>query len=275
MLNYDELRNDLILLEELEKSPKINAKSKPKKIKEETVYYGEKEIKYVFKKKEKSNYLVVGFSGIPKVGTPPRYNYMRTLMNTEVNQLFILDDHGMIGCYYLGENQDFSVERSVADLIDKISLENNIPRENIITFGSSKGGYASLYYGIKYGFGHVISASPQTKVGTYLLKQNIASAYIAQFISGGVREQHKNYLDSLLFNIVENATEFPNIRIHVGVGEMHYTEHVIPLQQALLNKGVITNIDLGNYSNHNDVLIHYPPYLVETVSEITGVKVKD
>jgi hypothetical protein len=245
------------------------AKPKPKKIKEEAVYEGEKDIKYVFKKRD-SKYLAVGFSGIPKVGTPPRYNYMRTLMDVEVNQLFILDDHGMIGCYYLGENQDFAVERSVSELIRKIADENDIPLSNVITFGSSKGGYASLYYGMKFSYGHVIAASPQTKVGTYLLKQNIASAYIAQFIAGGVREPHKNYLDELLFNVVENCESFPSINIHVGSGEMHYTEHIIPLQTALVQNGVYPELDLGNYTSHNDVLKFYPDYLVAKLNAIIG-----
>ncbi|TYS91890.1 accessory Sec system protein Asp2 [Rossellomorea aquimaris] len=250
---------------EINTGENIEVIKKPKKIKEEAIYYGEKEIKYVFKKNEKSNFLTVGFSGIPKVGTPPRYNYMRTIMDIEVNQLFILDDHGMIGCYYLGENKDFAVERSIAGLIDKIAQENEIPKENIITMGSSKGGYASLYYGIKYNYGHVISASPQTKLGSYLIRQNIANAYIAQYISGGVREQNKVFLDDLLYEVVKESEVFPDIRIHCGIGEMHYTEHVIPLQRALMDKGVRIEVDLENYSNHNDVLKYYPEYLRKTL----------
>ncbi len=225
-------------------------------------------MKYVFKKRN-SDYLIVGFSGIPKIGTPPNYNYAKTLVNTEINQLFILDHHGMIGCYYLGENKEFAVERSVYELIEKIRVENNICKENVITFGSSKGGYAALYFSFKYGYGNVISASPQTKLGHYLIEQVIAGAYIAHFIAGGTKDNHKNYLDNLLFDVVKKAEKSPNIRIHVGEGEMHYKKHVIPLLEEFDKCGFKYILNLGPYSSHNDVATFYPPYLLESIEEIT------
>jgi hypothetical protein len=52
--------------------------------------------------------------------------------------LFILDDYGGNGCYYLGENRDFFVEKSTIDLIRSISSERGIDSDHIIAGGRVK-----------------------------------------------------------------------------------------------------------------------------------------
>src|SRR5690606_37821366 len=93
--------------------------------KREKVFNGERKIKYVFQKTfRKTNRLVIVFSAFSAKGKPPSYNYVRTLEGIGCNKLFILDDFGSRVSYYLCENKDFSIERSVISLIEKIVKEN-------------------------------------------------------------------------------------------------------------------------------------------------------
>ncbi|MDI3411257.1 accessory Sec system protein Asp2 [Bacillus sonorensis] len=138
-------------------------------IKGENIFKEEIDVKYLFKKGEDKDVLTVVFSGFSTEGKPPLYNYIRTLEGFTCNALFILDDFGCRGSYYLCKQRNFSIERSVISLINKIVEENGIKK--IISCGSSKGGYASLYYAIKYGFDAAICGSPQYYLGIILLAQ--------------------------------------------------------------------------------------------------------
>lgn len=93
----------------------------------EKIFQSLKPIKYVFQQSKKHpNFLIVVFSAFSPKGSPPVYNYIRTLEALDVNKLFILDDHGERGCYYLGENRVFEVESSVVSLITFIANQLNI-----------------------------------------------------------------------------------------------------------------------------------------------------
>lgn len=240
-------------------------------------FKGAKDIKYLFYENTESDHLIVVFSGFPKPGSPPLYNYVRSLTNVKANKLFILDEYGAEeprGCYYLGENRDLSVEVSVIALITHIANKHNVPFRKIIACGSSKGGYASLYFGIKYGFGYAVAGGPQILLGRYLLEQTSVTREVARFIAGGIGEEDKQYLNSLIFEVIENASKFPKMHIHVGKGEPHYATHVVPFIEALNKKQATCHLDLGDYDNHSELITHFPPYLLKTVTNITS-KVED
>jgi hypothetical protein len=231
----------------------------------EKKFQSAREIKYVYKpSKVKSDHLVVVFSGFNPKGTKPVYNYIRTLETFDVNKLFILDDYGERGCYYLGENRIFDIEASVVSLITWIANKNNILHSNIICCGSSKGGYASLYFGIKYGFGHVIVGAPQTKLGNYLY---FAKEYpTLNYIAGDSSEGSIKFLDQLLYDIVSSAIKVPDITIHVGSGDHHYKGHVLPFRQHLRENNYDCNLDVKEYSDHGDVR-HYQSLLFDKLIE--------
>lgn len=115
---------------------------------------------------------------------------MRALEGYDCNKLYILDDFGCRASYYLCENRDFYIERSVISLIKQIVRDNNI--NHVISCGSSKGGYAAIYYGIKYGFDSIIAGSPQYLLGDYLFNGS-SLADVSGFISGGSDTQDKDF----------------------------------------------------------------------------------
>lgn len=221
-------------------------------------------IKYIFCEGKISNQLIVTFPAFAKSNQPPQYNYIRTLRNCKCNRLFILDDYGPRGSYLIGETRDNSIEESVISLINDICLEHSIKKENLIVNGTSKGGYCALYYGIKYKFGYVIAGAPQTKLGDYLSH----FPEISDYISGGHETKDKIYLNDLLYNLIEDNNEFPEIYIHVGKDDHHYSNHIIPFLNELDKKKVRYNLELRNYSTHSLIGSYYKEYLLETLHNI-------
>lgn len=57
----------------------------------EKIFKGEKEVKYVFNKSyKKTDGLVILFSGFQPINKPAAYNYGRTIEEFDCNKLFIL-----------------------------------------------------------------------------------------------------------------------------------------------------------------------------------------
>lgn len=233
-------------------------------IKGEKVFEGgEKPVKYLFQKSySKTNSLVIIFSAFPTKRKQPSYNFVRTLSEFDCNKLFILDDFGCRASYYLCEKKDFAIERSVISLIESIVKENDI--DFVISTGSSKGGYAALYYGIKYGFDHIISASPQYYLGDYLLDQT-NSHDVTNFMSGSSEEEDHQYLNNLMPKMIEETRYTPHIFIHLGKDEPHYENHVKPLLSKLDAGHINYELNLGDYSKHSEVGKFFPTILKEKI----------
>ena len=234
----------------------------------EKVYNGSRDLKYLFCEKEGSSKLIISFPFM----TPPginKYAYVKILKDVKAHKLFILDNFGSQGCYLLGQNKDFSVEKSVMSLINTYLKIYDIKREDVIVQGSSKGGWISLYYGIKYGFGNVIVGAPQTRLGYFLIKHKNIVSYkkIADFISGGHEEEDMKYLDSLLYDL-HPEENFPNIYIHIGEGDYHYQDHIKPFLKELDKFNINYSLDVGKGESHNDISFFYPNYLLKTLNFI-------
>ncbi len=222
-------------------------------------------IRHLFRECAESPYLLVVFSAYPKQGRPPRYNYLNVLENVAVNQLFILDDCGSEGCYYLGENRDFFVESNVIRLIRSVADQNGIQPYDMIAAGTSKGGYAALYYGFRYGFGMVISGGFQSLLGDYLMEYHPDTA---RFIAGGSSQQDRTYLNHLLFDAARSVRIAPKLYLHMGTGDYHYAQHMIPLLKFLDEQGIPYQLDLADYTEHDEVGMYFPHYLESCLKRI-------
>lgn len=243
----------------------------------EKVYKSNPSLRYHFEPAKDSKFkdqLVVVFSAIA-----PRYkfvyNYVNTLKDIPINKLFILDDFGDQGSYYLAKNRDFSIETAVSSLINYKMAKYGINSNNVTTVGSSKGGFAALYYGIKYHFGNVIVGAPQTKLGHFLINQ-AKHRNVAEYISGGYEKSHQYYLDRLLFNLLDLPNDAsPNINILIGKQDHHYTNHFLPFANELKRKGFKLNLDIREGIPHSDLRLHFPPYLINKIRLILGLITED
>jgi hypothetical protein len=235
----------------------------------EQIYNSNLPINYVLEEESNSNYLVIVFSGFnsPKVKIKHSYNYNRTLSSIRCNKLFILDNYGPRGSYYLGENMGFEVETAVISLITNISSKLKIPFGNIIAAGSSKGGSAALYFGLKYNLGYIISGAPQTKIADYI---NVAAKDVAQYMLGVEnREANISKLNNIIFKQLDKEI-ITKILILTSENDVQYTEHVKPLINEMEKREINFSATVENkMENHGEIAKYFPPYLINSILKIT------
>jgi hypothetical protein len=242
----------------------------------EKTFKGLVSLKYFFSPSvEKTDYLIVvfsGFNGKEEYGEPARYNYVKQLKNFDCNKLFILDDYDGHPCYYLGKNKSLDYETTVISLITSVASDLNIKLKNIIACGTSKGGTAALYFGMKYGFGHVIVGGMQTKVGDYLYNVNkYARDYVLKLITGGSSEKDRDYLNEFYGLIFNNPRQNTEYNIHGGSGDYHYINYVKPFVENLRANNISYRLDVQNYSDHGEIGTYFTDFLLDQLSRITGI----
>lgn len=137
----------------------------------------------------------------------PRYNYINTLRKINANKLFILDELGRTdypGAYYLGEHGDYSYKENVITFIKKIA--NQISNEcYYFTVGSSKGGWCSLYFGMRLSATAIFAGAPQYLLGNYLDCDFHQKTF--QIMIGDNKMADKALLNSLLPDVIEKALQ--------------------------------------------------------------------
>ena len=236
----------------------------------EVIFDARPPVKYVLQQPaDAPRDLVIVFAGMnPVPPTPARYSYLRTLTPVVRNKLFILDDYGPRGCYYLGKDRVLDFEASVTALIRSVVADLGIELSDITACGSSKGGFASLYYGFKYGFGRVIAGGPQTRLGNYLTSRHGTFDNILVWVAGERSEGARLWLNSLLYDVVRGSPHRPDVDLHVGRGDYHLPNHVRPLIDVFESDPTFQwTLSLGDYSEHIQIQAHFPPYLLEQLAD--------
>lgn len=222
------------------------------------IFNSYRNVTYQFIPAEGSKELIVGFSAISKPNTF-YFNYVNTLDELPVNRLYILDNFGEQGSYYLGQNRDFSIESSVISLILYVTRILDISLKNVTTLGSSKGGYSALYFALKYSLGEVIALAPQTLLGDFV-KEYYPN--IMEYIAGNNSKESIQFLNNLLFNLVqENKEPYPKIHLMVGSIDSHKVLHVDPFVECLSKKQINFTYDVVNGVDHSELKNYGPEYI--------------
>ena len=243
--------------------------SKTKRVKPELI--NENNLKYILHEYEGSDILLVIFQAI---NTTPTYNYISTLHKFKVNKLFIKDDYGedpkTRSSYYLGKNKSLHIADATQSLIEETIKKLNINRNHVIFLGSSKGGFASLYHGYRYGSSYIIAGGPQVLLGNYLSSTGGIGIPIFNSIIGDVNEDNIKWGNDLLKDVLSTAKHpYPRTYIHVGMWEPHFKKHVMPfmnLAHELSIDGVELNI--SDYKTHKELIKYFPDYVKKTLREI-------
>lgn len=221
-------------------------------------------VKYILEK-ENSDVLIVVMSSCTRPGIKARYNYNRTLKDIKVNKLFILDDFGTDsrGAYYLGENGDFKIEKTVKELISKVKSDLNINK--VIYVGSSKGGYAALYFGLDDIESDIIVGAPQYYLGNYLRDIH---PHILKFIIGNEDDTGITCLNDLLYNKIMSTKYKGKIFMHYSSEEHTYEGHIKYLLKDFKEKDIYVDVDEAKYEKHSDVSKYFPKILLNKINVI-------
>ena len=230
----------------------------------------QEKIHYIFKKNN-STTLIIVFSSCTRRGIKARYNYVRTLQDKTCDQLFILDDWGydQRGIYYLGKEMDFSVERAVNAFIQEIIQKGTY--EKIIFAGSSKGGYAALNFGLHLPNSIIIAGAPQYRLGEYFTDPANKLEETLRYIAGNPVDQSKlevlnKHLEKKIVNYAGHADSI-TIHLHYSEKEHTYEEHISKLIEALRKNDFHVTKDIQQYTNHSDISLYFPSFLLRKIDE--------
>jgi spore maturation protein CgeB len=193
--------------------------------------------------------LVVAFADmLPE----PDLAHVDDLAGLDVHRLHVLDDFGVFadeygypGCWYLGEAKRLTFEQDVAKLIERAIGAAGVQPADVVAVGHGKGGYAALYYALRYGWGHVIAGSPHSRLGRLLSRNGLSP--VARFIAGGTERDDLDWLDRLLLDEIQNAEAPPRISLLVGVRDTEYAGQVLPLLDALERASIPFELERVDY----------------------------
>ncbi len=220
------------------------------------------EVKYMYVNKHTEQLLVV-FSAF--TGERRRYNYFSSLKGQNVSQLYIMDTWGYLGSYYWYENGESKPEQLVSELINTIIIENKIKK--VITAGTSKGGTAAIYFGLKHNASDIFSGACQYRVGQYLHRDEHKD--ILERMMADNSEETVHLLDTKIETQLASKISIDSlIHLFYSTKELTYERQIIPLMADLKHYGYSYVEDINNFPKHDDVGIFFPEYLITSLKSI-------
>lgn len=163
------------------------------------------------------------------------YTLLAGLRYFNCRKIYVKDDKGLVGDYYLGTNGGFETKEAVVEFITSKIKEYKILSENVTLFGLSKGGYASLLFGHEINVGAVICAVPQFDLVKWIDKFKKHLSYI---YPKDATESQKIIYSEYLKDIIKNSMHSPKrIYIITSHNDDTYTDHIPPLINSITNRG--------------------------------------
>ncbi len=243
-----------------------SARLKRRIVKNEKQYGEEFPVRY-YLEKNPSKELIVVFSAFPEHGKRASYNYVNTLAKTRANKLFLLDEYGTdgMGCYYLGERRRFLVQENVKAIIS--SVRERCGAQRVFYVGTSKGGWAAMYFGMHDPDGVVVCGGLQYLLGTYL---SSCMPWLYEYIAGEpVTEEGIAFLNDLLRDTVARAAP-RKVYLHYSDQEHTYRDSVLPCLADLKKYGHTVQEDVAHYQDHAQVGIYFAEYLPPLLQSLIG-----
>ncbi|MER7189722.1 hypothetical protein [Streptomyces flaveolus] len=188
-------------------------------------------VEYRFAHAKKGNrHLTVVFANL---AAPDDYGWSTGVLDDlRSNILWIRDrfDGGL--SYYLCREMDFSVERSVIDLIAKVVKALGLTPDDVTLWGSSKGASAALYFGLRYGFRNIVACVPQFLIGTFV--RETYPKVGRSMLGEGLPEENARVLDAILPDLLRSGAS-PEAHIYLvsSPQDEQYTQQVEPFLELL------------------------------------------
>lgn len=181
-----------------------------------------------------------------------KYNFMRALKRIRINQLFIHDCWADNASYYWFEGKEVYPERFTQALIDRVLSKKTY--SEIITLGSSKGGTAAIYYGLKINANIVFAGACQYKVGDYLSGHQYAKRpqQWERVVGGAPTKEWVDILDRKLEKMIEvHKNSDTLIKLIYSKNEHTYTEHIVHLIAKLDNCNIRHDDMVESFTEHS------------------------
>ncbi|MFB6959912.1 hypothetical protein ACFCYB_23515 [Streptomyces sp. NPDC056309] len=144
---------------------------------------------------------------------PDDYGWATGILdNLRSNILWIRDRFEGRNTYYLCKDMDFAVESSVIGLISKVMNSLGLTPGDVTLWGSSKGGTAALYFGLRYGFRNIVASVPQLRVGTFV--RDVYPDVGRHMLGEAMPDDNVRVLDAIMPGLLESGAN-PDAHIYV------------------------------------------------------------
>lgn len=176
-----------------------------------------------------SEKLAVVFNETNKAYSYPIKDFDQLFSENKYNVLYIMDNQFKVGSSFIKGMSLSTIESDVMSVISRIIHSHNIPLENVMFHGFSKGGFAALYYGLLMGIKNIHAVSPLSKIGDYYSKSEEFESLI-EHLAKNHSVASLLYLDNYLFNVpLENYPKDGLVTIDIGDGDYHLERHTEPI----------------------------------------------
>ncbi|MFF0711309.1 hypothetical protein ACWEVM_07560 [Streptomyces bauhiniae] len=92
------------------------------------------------------------------------------------NILWVRDRFGGGSASYLCRGMDFGVEKSVAEVVARVTESLGLRPAEVTLWGSGHGGSAALHLGLRHGYGNIVAVGPEFALGSALRERRPAAA---------------------------------------------------------------------------------------------------
>ncbi|MGV9346631.1 hypothetical protein ACWDSD_17770 [Streptomyces spiralis] len=169
-------------------------------------------------------HLIVVFSGL---GAPNGYHFAgKSLDGLRANVLWIRDDFDGHYSYYMCRSMNFDIEASVLALIENTMRQLGLGRDQVSLLGVSKGGSATLYFGLKYGFRNIVTVVPQFLVGSYVRDRPETGRYM---LGPDMPQMHVDMLDGAIPELLKAyGGQGHNIYLFTSEADEQYETEINP-----------------------------------------------
>lgn len=187
--------------------------------------------------------------------------------NLRANVLWIRDRFDGQSSYYLCRNLDFSIESAVASLIENVMGSLSLTSADCTLIGSSKGGSAALYFGLRYGFRNIVASAPQFAIGSFVMAEQPGAA---QYMMGrDVPAESVRALDSVIPDLVRSgAGRSANVYLFSALADEQYEVQIGPyldLFRGYQNFNFFFT-DSPSITQHNHVAARNLPLIMSIVN---------
>lgn len=164
----------------------------------------------------------------------------------DANYLFVKDTTNDLMGWYAFSNEKCIVDEFNTNLSEKIN-ELGFERENVYTFGSSKGGTGALLYGVLCDMvGHVISIVPQIEIGNYI-ENGVKEEDRREYLQKSFERIDRDTLDNIMYSYIRNKKIDKPVYIFSGKNDGQYNQ-LLKIIDMVSGSGKVTIYDSIDYS---------------------------
>ncbi len=185
-----------------------------------------------------------------------------------VDRLYLLDTWGFKGSYYLFENGS----KHPMELTDKV-IEKYISKKkyrNVFTAGTSKGGTAALFFGLRHNVTAVFSGACQYNLGTYLYCEKHFPIFQSMMgIEAGDKE--RELLNKQMPSLLAEKQNIDTI-VYLLYSRLEPTceEEIIDLKNDLVKANIPFKTKEEAFEEHNQVGYYFPSFVKKCISQLTN-----